>query len=90
MRTPTSRHGKLPTLFPRQPHCSRETEGSRLLGVQESSPGSIRQPATGASGGGHTSWRLTFPPVTEKLANMQYFSFLWPVYVFRHWNGKGS
>lgn len=22
---------------------------------------------------------LTFPPVTEKLANMQYFSFLWPV-----------
>ena len=28
--------------------------------------------------------RLTFPPVTEKLANMQYFSFLWPVYVFRH------
>lgn len=28
---------------------------------------------------------LTFPPVTEKLANMQYFSFLWPVYVFKHW-----
>lgn len=28
---------------------------------------------------------LTFPPVTEKLANMQYFSFLCPVYVFRHW-----
>lgn len=24
------------------------------------------------------------PPVTEKLANMQYFSFLWPVYVFKH------
>lgn len=23
--------------------------------------------------------RLTFPPVTEKLAKMQYFSFLWPV-----------
>lgn len=31
-------------------------------------------------------WALTFPPVTEKLANMQYFSFLWPVYVFKHWN----
>jgi len=29
-------------------------------------------------------FHLTFPPVTEKLANMQYFSFLWPVYVFRH------
>lgn len=29
---------------------------------------------------------LTFPPVTEKFANMQYFSFLWPVYVFKHWN----
>lgn len=29
---------------------------------------------------------LTFPPVTEKLANMQYFSFLWPVYVFKHWH----
>lgn len=27
---------------------------------------------------------LTFPPVTEKFANMQYFSFLWPVYVFKH------
>ncbi len=30
----------------------------------------------------------TFPPVTEKFAKMQYFSFLWPVYVFRHWNEK--
>jgi len=27
---------------------------------------------------------VTFPPVTEKLAKMQYFSFLCPVYVFRH------
>lgn len=27
---------------------------------------------------------LTFPPVTEKLAKMQYFSFLCPVYTFRH------
>lgn len=35
--------------------------------------------------GSHWAGRqLTFPPVTEKLANMQYFSFLWPVYVFRH------
>lgn len=27
----------------------------------------------------HAEAALTFPPVTEKLANMQYFSFLWPV-----------
>lgn len=27
---------------------------------------------------------LTFPPVTEKFAKIQYFSFLCPVYVFRH------
>ena len=27
---------------------------------------------------------LTFPPVTEKFAKMQYFSFLWPTYVFKH------
>jgi hypothetical protein len=33
---------------------------------------------------------FTFPPVTEKLANMQYFSFLWPVYVFKHWNERGK
>ena len=31
-----------------------------------------------------TATVLTFPPVTEKLANRQYFSFLWPVYVFKH------
>lgn len=34
--------------------------------------------------------RPTFPPVTEKLAKMQYFSFLWPVYVFRHCKGRGG
>jgi len=28
---------------------------------------------------------IHFPPVTEKFANRQYFSLLWPVYVFRHW-----
>ena len=27
---------------------------------------------------------IHFPPVTEKLAKTQYFSFMCPVYVFRH------
>lgn len=27
---------------------------------------------------------IHLPPVTLKLANMQYFSFLWPAYVLRH------
>lgn len=30
----------------------------------------------------------TLPPVTEKFANIQYFSFLCPVYVFRHWGER--
>ena len=33
---------------------------------------------------------FTFPPVTEKLAKMQYFSFLCPVYTFRHCVGGGE
>lgn len=33
---------------------------------------------------------LTLPPVTEKLANTQYFSFLWPVYVFKHCGVQGG
>lgn len=33
---------------------------------------------------GKDAGELTLPPVTEKLAKMQYFSFLWPVYVFKH------
>lgn len=69
-----------------------------LLWAQRNAPGTQANRrwghrSEGTAGGARSSLacrKPTFPPVTEKLAKMQYFSFLWPVYVFRHCKGKGS
>lgn len=69
---------------PKQAGCT----GAFTLATSRKLPPALwaRGPGLPAGGAGKPQgWRrLTFPPVTEKLAKMQYFSFLWPVYVFRH------
>lgn len=60
-------------------HDPLQGRGQRLKAGSQSWSG----PVSRRRGGGELV--LTFPPVTEKLAKMQYFSFLWPVYVFKHW-----
>lgn len=64
-RSPSSAGSRCKPCCPRSP--TRSTAGGRFSVTRH------QQATTAATAA------LTFPPVTEKLANMQYFSFLWPV-----------
>lgn len=74
LRRPTSSIGHSAAL-------TQQTAACRLTSLTPMEKSSRNGPSVQSS----PYQTLTFPPVTEKLANMQYFSFLCPVYVFRHW-----
>lgn len=64
-RSPSSAGSRCTPCCPRSP--TRSTTGYRVSFTRTKNHPTAAEAA------------LTFPPVTEKLANMQYFSFLWPV-----------
>lgn len=69
-RSPLSAGSRCKPCCPRSP--TRSTAGDRFSFTRHKHPPHQKATMTATT-------VLTFPPVTEKLANMQYFSFLWPV-----------